>query len=243
MSRQMQLLDLTLPTPAENLALDEALLEAAEAGELNEEILRLWESPQPLVVIGRSSRSTEEVDLPACDAVKVPVLRRSSGGGAVVAGRGCLLYAVVQRYAGREHLRLLDEVHRQVLGTVRPAIGSLAGGVEHLGTCDLAIGGRKFSGNAVRCKRDHFLYHGTLLYDFDLSLIERLLRSPPRQPAYRSSRSHLDFVMNLDVSVTNLRQAIATAFGAHQSLVNWPAERTRHLVATRYSQDVWNFER
>jgi lipoate-protein ligase A len=49
----MKLLDLTLPTPAENLALDEALLDAAEAGELPDEVLRLWEFPQAVVVIGR----------------------------------------------------------------------------------------------------------------------------------------------------------------------------------------------
>ena len=50
----MKLLELTLPTPAENLALDEALLDAAEAGELPDEVLRLWEPSQPLVVVGRS---------------------------------------------------------------------------------------------------------------------------------------------------------------------------------------------
>jgi len=53
----MKLLDLTLPSPAENLALDEALLDAAEAGEMADEVLRFWESPQPLVVVGRSSQN------------------------------------------------------------------------------------------------------------------------------------------------------------------------------------------
>src|SRR5438067_2221926 len=80
----MQLLDLTLPTPAENLALDEALLEAAEAGELTGDILRLWEMPQVAVILGRSSRASDEVDLAAAEAANVPVLRRSSGGAAVV---------------------------------------------------------------------------------------------------------------------------------------------------------------
>ena len=43
----MRLLDLTLPDPAENLALDEALLLAAEGG--GPEVLRLWEQPTPAV--------------------------------------------------------------------------------------------------------------------------------------------------------------------------------------------------
>ena len=39
----MKLLDLTLPSPAENLACDEALLDWCENGE-GEEVLRFWES-------------------------------------------------------------------------------------------------------------------------------------------------------------------------------------------------------
>ena len=100
----MKLLDLTLPSPAENLALDEALLEAAEAGELAGDVLRLWEMPQPAVIVGRSSRLAEEVDAPAVRAAQVPVLRRASGGAAVVVGPGCLMYSVVLRYEGREHV-------------------------------------------------------------------------------------------------------------------------------------------
>ena len=41
--RRMQRLDLTLDSPAENLALDEALLLAAESGEIRSEVLRIWE--------------------------------------------------------------------------------------------------------------------------------------------------------------------------------------------------------
>jgi hypothetical protein len=56
----MQLLELTLPTPAENVALDDALLEQAERGEAAADVLRLWESPSRLVVVGRSSRIEQE---------------------------------------------------------------------------------------------------------------------------------------------------------------------------------------
>ena len=48
----MKLLDLTLPTPAENLALDDAILEQAETGTGPRELLRLWEMPQTCVVVG-----------------------------------------------------------------------------------------------------------------------------------------------------------------------------------------------
>jgi lipoate-protein ligase A len=91
----MKLLDLTLLAPAENLALDEALLEAAETGELNDDVLRLWEFPAPAIVVGRSSRVAEEIHQEAARAAGIPVLRRASGGAAIVAGPGCLMYSVV----------------------------------------------------------------------------------------------------------------------------------------------------
>jgi len=239
----MQLLDLTLRTPAENLALDEALLDASEAGELSGDILRLWEMPEHAVILGRSSRAADEVDLSATQEANMPVLRRSSGGAAVVAGPGCLMYSIVLRYEGREHLRLLDEVHRHVLGNIRTALSPLVHGVEHVGICDLAIGGRKFSGNSLRCKRDHLLYHGTLLYNFDLERVSRLLRMPPRQPDYRASRLHADFLTIIPVTIAELRAAICASFAADSPLTNWPHARTEHLVTSRYSQAAWNYQR
>src|SRR5580698_6741719 len=112
----MQLLDFTLPTPAENLALDEALLEQAEAGSEPSEVLRLWESPQMVVVVGRSSQVPVEVDLAACRTDGLSILRRTSGGLSIVAGPGCLMYSLVLSYENRPHLRSLDTAHRFVLG-------------------------------------------------------------------------------------------------------------------------------
>jgi len=239
----MHLLDLTLPTPVENLALDEALLESAESGELPGDLLRLWEMPGIAVILGRSSRVADEVDQRAAQAAHVPVLRRSSGGAAVVAGPGCLMYSIVLKYEGREHLRLLDEVHRHVLGIIRSSLAPLVPSVEHVGTCDLAIAGQKFSGNSLRCKRDHLLYHGTLLYNFDVTLVSHFLKMPPRQPEYRAGRSHADFLTNISISAAELRHTLSRSFSAHTVVSDWPRACTAHLVASRYSQAGWNLQR
>ena len=100
-------LPLTLETPADNLALDEALLDAAVEGELPGEVLRLWEPASFFVVLGRSS-PLGEVHAAACRADGVPVLRRPSGGATVVAGPGCLMYAVVLDLDARPELRSVD---------------------------------------------------------------------------------------------------------------------------------------
>lgn len=233
-------LDLTLPTAAENLALDEALLEEAEEAGSPTETLRFWQSDRPLVVVGRSSRLDLEVHRDACRQLGIPVLRRISGGGAVVAGPGCLMYALVLSYRQRPSLRAVDHAHRFVLGTIAAALAPLAPGLRCRGICDLALGEQKVSGNSVRAKRQHMLYHGTLLVDFPLDLIGRCLKMPPRQPAYRGSRPHEAFVANLPTDAEAIRRVLRAAWDAVECCHDWPQVRTARLVAERYDRPEWN---
>jgi lipoate-protein ligase A len=239
----MRLLDLTLPTAAENLALDEALLDEAEAADHPLETLRLWESPQPLVVIGRSSQIHTEVRVEACRAAGISILRRVSGGATIVAGSGCLMYALVLSYQLRPQLRMINHAHRHVLETLAAALKPLVADVQCCGTSDLAQGERKFSGNSVRCRRDHFLYHGTLLYDFPLPWIDDYLNMPPRMPDYRAGREHHQFVANLPLSGEAIRAVITAAWDAREPCTDWPAWRTAQLVAEKYGCRTWNEQR
>ncbi|MDH5639889.1 MAG: hypothetical protein OEY28_01240, partial [Nitrospira sp.] len=76
--RALRLLDLTLPTPAENLALDEALLDELDEHE-GDPVLRFWESDRLFVVLGATCRAVHDVHLAACEQDGIPVLRRASG--------------------------------------------------------------------------------------------------------------------------------------------------------------------
>jgi lipoate-protein ligase A len=236
----MKLLDLTLPSPEENLALDEALIEEAESGRLDEDVLRLWEAECPAVIVGRSSHVGQEVETGFCREHGIPILRRCSGGAAVVIGPGCLMYSVMLSYKRFPELRLVDAAHRFVLEQVAAAMGRLNPQVELQGISDLTVGGRKFSGNSLRCKRDHLLYHGTLLCRFRLDLICQCLSTPPRQPDYRAGRAHDEFVTNLDCSAEAVRPALIEQWSAAIALDEWPRAKTRQLVAERYATREWN---
>jgi lipoate-protein ligase A len=238
----MRLVDLTLPGAAENLALDEALLLEAEAGR-GGEMLRLWEWPQPAVVLGSGGVVADDVDDSACAADGVPVLRRSSGGGTVLLGRGCLLYSLVLSY---ERSPLLTEVrpsYAWILGRICAALADIAPGAAAVGVSDLALEGRKFSGNAQQRKRRFLLHHGTLLYDFDLSLLARYLRPPPRQPEYRAGRPHLDFVTNLHTPSDELRRRLAVTWEASDESRDWPTVTVRRLVAEKFATEAWSRRR
>jgi lipoate-protein ligase A len=261
----MKLLEMTLPTPEENLALDEALLDQAETDEFAGEVLRLWEPDAPMVVVGRSSKLSQEVKTDECHRRGIPVLRRTSGGTSIVAGPGCLMYAVVLSLNARPELRAIDQAHRFVLGRIAAALDPFAPGIRCRGTSDLVLGDRgkcpaastgnscdpltqestaqKVSGNSVRVKRNWLLYHGTLLYNFPMELIEACLPMPPRQPGYRAGRPHHQFVTNLPISRADLRQAMITGWLANEPCQGWPRELTANLVAQRYGLASWHADR
>ncbi len=241
----MERLELTLDTPAENLALDEALLHAYEAGELPRGgVLRLWESPQPVVVVGRATRLAQEVDAVACRQLGIPILRRVSGGMTILAGPGCLMYAVVAPFPSRTG-NDINQLHQYVLEGIARPLQQLGFPAQLAGTSDLVLAAlpkasRKVSGNSLRLSRNAFLYHGTLLYDYDLSLIQRCLLPPPRSPDYRDGRDHESFVANLNSDRDILSQAIAESWNAHENLADWPRERVAQLVRDRYERTEWN---
>lgn len=236
----VRLLELTLSTVPENLALDEALLEAAELDASAVEVLRLWESPETAVILGRASRWDDEAKAEICAADGVPVYRRASGGAAVAIGPGCLMYSLIISLARRPELALIDAAHQWVMQSLLTALRPLVPDVQFQGTCDLTWRGKKFSGNSLRCKRTHLLYHGTLLYDFNLPLIARYLGTPPRQPAYREGRDHDSFVTNLPVDGRQLSANLVHTFEAHERLLDWPRERTCDLAINRYQTTDWN---
>ncbi len=229
----MWLLDLTLDSPAENLALDEALLDEAEAAPEPRETLRLWEPRGPMVVVGRSSCIAQEVRREACHRLGIPILRRASGGAAVVLGPGCLVYALVLSIERRPALGMVAQAHRVVLDRLADALGGFVPGVCRRGTSDLALGEAKFSGNSVRLKRRCLLYHGTVLYNFPLELVETCLAMPPRQPAYRQGRPHRAFLTNLPLPGEVIRQAMAAAWCVERSRADWPREATARLALAK----------
>jgi lipoate-protein ligase A len=231
-------LEYTAATLADNLALDEALLLAAEAGE-GGEVLRVWEWPAPAVVLGAGGSIPIDVNEPACQSAGVPIHRRASGGGTVLLGRGCLLFSLILRYDRATELCDVTASYRWILSRVSEALRPVAP-LEPVGISDLAWAGRKVSGNAQQRKAGHVLHHGTLLYDFDLSKIGRYLNPPERAPAYRAGRDHAEFITNLPADAATLKRLLAAAFAAEPGLFARPVlDRVAALVAEKYGTADW----
>ncbi len=235
----MRVLDLNLPTPEENLACDEALLDWCETGGPADGILRLWEATHPFVVVGYANDIAREVHLEVCRRLGVPVLRRCTGGGTVLQAPGCLNYSLVLPITST--LESITATNSWIMQRNADAVARLISApVTVEGHTDLAINQKKFSGNAQRRKRRFLLFHGSFLLVCDFALMEQVLASPSKQPAYRQNRRHSDFLMALHVPAEQVKNALTLAWDATDSLEVWPRDLTARLVKTKYSTPGWN---
>lgn len=241
----MRYLDLTLPTLEANLALDEVLLNAAEDGGPEQEVLRFWEIPSHAVVVGSACRVDEDVLLDACSRDGIPLVRRTTGGGTVLIGPGCLNIALVLCYERCAALATIQGAFEHVMHRIVAAVRELTGdtAVHSAGLADLCVGDRKCGGSAQRRRRNAILYHGSLLYDFEIERISRYLAEPVRQPDYRQRRKHEDFLSNLPVDAGAFKERLAAAWNAVGSPPDWPPERVARLAVEKFADAGWTYRR
>ena len=180
------------PTVGRNLALDDALARAA--WESGRRVLRFWWGGPPTVVMGSGEWPDQVVNEAACARLGVEVLKRSTGGGSVLQTSGVLNYALVTPAPAGLDLKRAFRLGTDLICAILDAF-DLIGTPE--GTSDVAVGGRKISGNAQARRWKALLVHGTLLVDFDHALAEAALKHPPREPEYRRGRGHREFMVTL----------------------------------------------
>ena len=158
-------------------------------------VVRVYRPGSPCVVLGASCRAEVEVDLDACAAAEIPVRRRAGGGCAVLLDPGDVIVAAAYRARGFVgSARHFARISGWLLAGLAQ-LGITPAGVQ--GGSDLALGERKFAGACIHRAGGVLHYSASLLVAPDLDLMERLLRIPPRTPAYRRGRSHQDFVAPL----------------------------------------------
>jgi lipoate-protein ligase A len=175
----------------------------------------------PVVVLGRGSRAAVELEVEPCLADRVRVLRRRGGGCAVVLDEGNVVVAASFPVEGigenRSHFRRITAWIIDALETAGVP------GVAQDGISDLVLGDRKIGGACIYRARGVLHYSASLLVEPRLELIERYLRHPPREPAYRRGRPHREFLATLGSipggpRVETLSERLALALATAPSL-------------------------
>jgi lipoate---protein ligase len=239
---------------AANLALEEALVRAGPQSPL----LRIWQNAC-CVVIGRAQRVSREVNLAACAAAGVPVLRRASGGGTVYQDLGNLniSLAVPGRAPGvAADLAALVAAVIARLG-LAPTVGDRGVFVDGVTVPGLAgqpgervpAGSAKVSGLASQVTRYGSLAHATLLVTTPAGRVGAFLSPTPDDTHPSDSRrSHVASLRELrcETSVAQARGAVlAEAARTYGPLSPRPPDDgefrwRQRLLAMRYRNDSWH---
>lgn len=225
-----------LADQAASLALEEALVRARPPCPL----LRIWQNGA-CVVIGRGQRVWREVNMDACAASGVPVLRRASGGGTVYHDLGNLNVSLV--VPGRE-----PGLAAELAALLAAVVGRL-GLQASVGERGLFIGSAKVAGLASQVTREGTVAHATLLVTTPPARVQAYLTpAPPDRHSLDSRRSPVLPLCAHDpaLDVAACRQALlaeaASRYGPLSPRPPRPAERRwqTRLLAERYRQDSWH---
>ena len=150
----------------------------------------LWRN-EPTVVIGRNQNTYEEIHRKYVEAAGVHVVRRNSGGGAVYHDLGNLNFSflVDDCESGFHFERFTQPVIR--------TLHQLGVSAENSGRNDIAIAGRKISGNAQYRRNGRLLHHGTILFDSNLEHLAQALHFAPDKYVSRAVASIRSRVTNV----------------------------------------------
>jgi lipoate---protein ligase len=251
----LRLLAHTADSPALDLALEEAIQLGVEDGSIPN-TWRLWQPRMAAAIIGTGQEAAREVDLAFAGSEGVPVLRRHSGGGAVVIGPGIINFSafyLIKDLPGAETIR------GAMSAALKPVIQTLARWklqAQEAGLSDLAIVNgetlRKIGGNAQARKRLSVVVHGTLLADPDWARLARLLPYPSKPPEYRAGREHRAFLTSLRENkapsdLASFCEGLASALPSDIVIEQMPKPdelaRARQLLREKYASPEWNFRR
>ena len=232
-------LDSGANTAAYNMAVDEELLARAQAGE-RRPVLRLYAWNPPAVSIGRFQDMGTAVDAGACRQLGFDIVRRVTGGRAVL-HRHELTYSVVAR---TDHPLFPGDV----LGTYKVIAAGLVAGLRALGlpaemvsrggrhsslvhpasrdpACfsspswyEILVRDRKIAGSAQRRVSGAFLQHGSILLDYDPVLEAKVIRGARTGDRVTSLRRELGLELPREEAAAAIlkgfREGLGLVFGS-----------------------------
>lgn len=166
----------------ENVAFDQALIEARNAGRIRDTIRFLRFRPSALV--GLHQILAHEVRLDYCKRAGIEVGRRITGGGGLYLDEGQIGWELVM---DRRRLGTTDlaEIASRICRAAASGLQRLGIPAEFRPRNDIEVDGRKISGTGGFFDGATLFYQGTLLIEFDPARMIEVLKVPVEKLAKR----------------------------------------------------------
>ena len=227
--------------PAYNLALEEVMFGQADAP-----FAMLWRN-RPAVIIGRNQNAVREFDSVYAREHGIAVVRRMTGGGAVYHDLGNLNYSFFSFETDANRRRMDFAPFAEPVLDVLRSIGVNA---EFSGRNDILADGRKISGSAQCCMRDRTLFHGTLLFDLEMEMLEKVLtpgKAKIESKGIRSVRARVanlkEFLpgMSTEDFLALLTEKLVPVSSAPGPVPEEWRQKAEKLACSRYRKWEWNY--
>ena len=227
---------------AQNMAIDEALIESV--GEVP--ILRIYGWRPAAVSIGYFQSMNEEVDFTKCREIGVDIVRRLTGGGAVLHE-----YELTYSFISRRYPQNIVESYKWICDAIVISIKRLGFDASFVPLNDIVIEGKKVSGNAQTRRKGVLLQHGTILLGVDVNKMFSVLKVPSEKLRDKIIKDVKERVTSLagttyDNMATSLKTSFAAKFEAKlidDTLSTEEISHARWLAERKYSSNEWNFRR
>ena len=175
--KEWRLLDTGHMTAAENMALDDALLELKGERKSPDTVRFLQFSP-PTVLVGYHQAVSEEIRESFCSENNIDINRRITGGGAIFFDENQIGWEVIcdKDFFDMEipNQRLFNTLCEPVVN----ALGQMGLDASFRPRNDIEINGRKISGTGGTESDRAFFFQGTMLVDFDVDTMLKSLKIP-----------------------------------------------------------------
>ncbi|HET7148744.1 MAG TPA: biotin/lipoate A/B protein ligase family protein [Candidatus Nitrosopolaris sp.] len=208
--------------------------------------LRLYGWSPSAVSIGYFQSVEQEVNSEICEKTGIDVVRRITGGGAVLHDFELTYSFITRKYPQNileSYILICDPIIRCLanLGFDEPRFVPLN---------DVLVDGKKVSGNAQTRKEGILLQHGTILLDVDIEKMFRVLKIPQQKIQDKLISDVKQRVRGLNrtfeqVSVA-LEQAFSTKFAANlviDKITSQECVDAQMLIETKYGTHAWNWKR
>lgn len=124
---------------------------------------------KPTVIIGRNQQMAKEINVDFCRKAGVEIVRRKSGGGAVVADMNNIMFSYIT--SSDDVCTTFGKYTSMVVASLR----MLGLDASDNSRNDILIGDQKVSGNSYYHIPGRSIVHGTMLYDYDPVLMGKAL--------------------------------------------------------------------
>jgi lipoate-protein ligase A len=225
-----------------NMAIDEALIEnIAEAP-----VLRIYGWRPAAISVGYFQSIKEEVDLEKCSQLGVDVVRRLTGGGAVLHE-----FELTYSFITKQYPQNIMESCRWICDAIVMSINRLGYDASFVPLNDILVNGKKVSGSAQTRRKGVLLQHGTLLLGVDVDKMFSVLKVPSEKLRDKIIKDVKERVTSLagttfDDMASSLKTSFAEKFDAKlvaDSLSIEEISRAKWLAERKYSSKEWNLRR